>query len=328
MLARAFPVNPKSAKVALSPDLPRVRHVSKEPDKKPWPKKPAGSAPRTPATDAHFAKLRRAEREARERRLGPLPTVDEERDGQLRLFGLHAVEAALRNPKRKVIRLVLTENAERRLIESLGPLIQDARLADAVQRIERAAPRDLDKILGAETVHQGAMLATEPLPEPSFAELADGAHGRPLLVLDQITDPHNAGAILRSAAVFGTAGVVMTRRHAPPLNGVLAKSASGALELVPIALVANLARALEELKAAGFLIAGLEGSAEDAIEDFDWSQPTALVMGAEGKGLRDLTGKICDRLLRITTDGPIASLNVSNAAAIALHTAAMARRKG
>lgn len=231
---------------------------------------------------------------------------------------MHAVEAALRNPARKINRLVLTENAERRLIEAMGPLSH---------RVEYTTPRDLDRILGADTVHQGAMLETEELPEPEFIELAENANGRPLLVLDHVTDPHNVGAILRSAAVFGAAGVVMTRRHSPPLNGVLAKSASGALELVPVALVQNLSNTLRELKDAGFTLIGLDGTAEAQIEDTDWlSRPVALVMGAEGKGLRELTQKTCDVLARITTDGPIASLNVSNAAAVALHMAALARR--
>lgn len=240
-------------------------------------------------------------------------------DGPLRLFGLHAVEAALRNPARHIKKLTLTENAERRLAEALGTAI--------AHPVERASPRDLDRILGADTVHQGAMLETEPLPEPEFADLVATAEGRPLIVLDQVTDPHNVGAILRSAAAFGAAGLVMTRRHSPPLNGVLAKSASGALELVPVALVPNLSRALEELKDVGFTVIGLDGEASDAIEDTDWSSPVALVMGAEGKGLRELTGKTCDRLAKITTDGPLQSLNVSNAAAVALHTAALARRK-
>jgi len=235
------------------------------------------------------------------------------------LFGLHAVEAALRNPARKVNRLVLTENAERRLVEALGAI---------THKIEQTTPRDLDRILGADTVHQGAMLETEELPEPEFAALAENAAGRPLLVLDQVTDPHNVGAILRSAAVFGAAGLVMTRWHSPPLNGVLAKSASGALELVPVALVQNLSRALDELKDAGFTVIGLDGTADAVIEETDWiSRPIALVMGAEGKGLRELTQKNCDVLARITTDGALASLNVSNAAAVALHTAALARRK-
>lgn len=232
---------------------------------------------------------------------------------------MHAVEAALRNPARKINKLVLTENAERRLVEAMGPL---------AHTVEHASPRDLDRILGADAVHQGAMIETEELFEPEFVDLAENANGRPLIVLDQVTDPHNVGAILRSAAVFGAAGLVMTRRHSPPLNGVLAKSASGALELVPVALVPNLSRALDELKDAGFTVIGLDGTAEALIEDTDWtSRPIALVMGAEGKGLRELTQKNCDVLARITTDGTIGSLNVSNAAAVALHTAALARLK-
>lgn len=284
--------------------------LSKEPYKKPWRGKPHG--------DAHGADRKRFGKPRFERsgHTGSR-TADADRDGPLRLFGLHAVEAALRNPKRKVLRLVLTENAERRLVEAMGALSHP---------VEPTTPRDLDRILGADTVHQGAMLETEDLPEPEFVDLAENANGRPLLVLDQVTDPHNVGAILRSAAVFGAAGVVMTRRHSPPLNGVLAKSASGALELVPVALVQNLSRALTELQDAGFTLIGLDGTADARIEVTDWtSRPIALVMGAEGKGLRELTQKTCDRLARITTDGAIGSLNVSNAAAVALHTAALAR---
>ncbi|MFN0218679.1 MAG: 23S rRNA (guanosine(2251)-2'-O)-methyltransferase RlmB [Hyphomicrobium sp.] len=271
--------------------------------------------PSPPKTDAEFAARRRAEREERERVLGPLP--DRDADAPLRLYGVHAVEAALRNPARKILRLVATENAERRLIEALGALTHD---------VERSSPRDLDRILGADAVHQGVMLETEELPEPEFASLCESARGRPLIVLDHVTDPHNVGAVLRSAAAFGAAGLIMTRRHSPPLNGALAKSASGALELVPVARVQNLTRALENLKAVGFTLVGLDGDAEQRLEALDWSRPTALVMGAEGKGLRELTQTTCDVLARITTDGPIASLNVSNAAAIALHAAALARR--
>ncbi|HVZ03783.1 23S rRNA (guanosine(2251)-2'-O)-methyltransferase RlmB [Hyphomicrobium sp.] len=231
---------------------------------------------------------------------------------------MHAVEAALKNPARLIHRLVLTENAERRLQDAIGPISV---------KIERMTPRDLDRVLGSDTVHQGAMLETEPLPEPDWHHLAAASDGRPLIVLDHVTDPHNVGAVLRSSAVFGASGLVMTRRHSPPLNGVLAKSASGALELIPVALVANLSRALDELKSAGFAIVGLAGEAEHAIEELDWSRPTALVMGSEGKGLRDLTRKTCDKLVRISTDGPVASLNVSNAAAIALYAAMLARRR-
>ena len=237
-------------------------------------------------------------------------------DRQTLIFGIHAVEAALANPRRKLRRLSLTDNAEIRLRPALA-----ARQATH----ERALPRDLDRRLGADTVHQGALLETEPLPEPDLHELANGAARRPIVVLDQVTDPHNVGAILRSAAVFGAAGVVMTRRHSPPLDGALAKSASGALEHVPIALVQNLARALAELKELDFIVIGLDGEADDRLEDIDWPERAALVLGAEGKGLRQLTRDSCDRLARIATDGPLASLNVSNAAAVALHLAAMRR---
>lgn len=249
---------------------------------------------------------------------GPTRGHSESEDGPIRLFGLHAVEAALKNPARKVLRALLTENAERRLLEAVGTIKLP---------IERVSPRDLDKLLGADTVHQGAAIDVEPLPEPDWHDLAEAAGGRPLIVLDQVTDPHNVGAILRSSAVFGASGLVMTRRHSPPLNGVLAKSASGALELVPVALVANLSQALAELKEAGFAVIGLDSGGEQSIETLDWSQPTALVMGSEGKGLRELTRKTCDSLAHITTDDTLASLNVSNAAAIALHTALLARKK-
>jgi 23S rRNA (guanosine2251-2'-O)-methyltransferase len=237
-------------------------------------------------------------------------------DGRVRLFGVHAVEAALRNPGRTVLRLVMTENAENRLAEAVA-----ARQAAP----ERVSPRDLDRLLGEDTVHQGVMLETEPLEEPDIAALAERADSGPLIVLDQVTDPHNVGAILRSAAVFGAAGLVMTRRHSPPLDGALAKSASGALELVPVALVQNLSRTIAELKEHFCTILGLDGEAEHLIEEQPLTGRVALLLGAEGKGLRELTRQSCDRLVRISTRGAIGSLNVSNAAAISLHHAAWKR---
>jgi 23S rRNA (guanosine2251-2'-O)-methyltransferase len=237
-------------------------------------------------------------------------------DGRVRLYGVHAVEAALRNDGRTVLRLLMTENAENRLAEAV-----------AARQIapERVSPRDLDRMLGEDTVHQGVMLETEPLEEPDIGDLAERADNGPLIVLDQVTDPHNVGAILRSAAVFGAAGLVMTRRHSPPLDGALAKSASGALEVVPVALVQNLARTLAELKEHFCTILGLDGAAEHLIENEPLTGRVALLLGAEGKGLRELTRQSCDRLVRIATRGAIGSLNVSNAAAISLHHAAWKR---
>ena len=245
-------------------------------------------------------------------------------DGPVQLFGLHAVEAALNNPLRKVVNLLMTENAERRIAEAVT--------ARGITP-ERVVPRFLDKILGADTVHQGVLFETAPLPEPSLEDLVAGEHeGRrlhdgPIIILDQVTDPHNVGAILRSAAVFGARGLIMTRRNSPPLTGTLAKSASGALELVPIHLAQNLARAMEDLRAAGVQIIGLDGEAEALIEDQDFSKPSAIVMGAEGKGLRQLTTETCDILCRIEASGDLASLNVSNAAAVTLHAAARSRKR-
>jgi len=237
-------------------------------------------------------------------------------DGPTLIYGIHAVEAALANTRRAIGKLYLTDNAERRLHE----VLQARGLAH-----ERVLPKDLDRRLGSDTVHQGALIETEPLAEPRLDDIAEAAAGRPLIVLDQVTDPHNVGAILRSAAVFGASGLMMTRRHSPPLDGTLAKSASGALEHVPIVLVQNLARALADLKALGFMVLGLDGEATEDLEALAWPERVALVLGAEGKGLRQLTRESCDRLCRIVTDGPIASLNVSNAAAVALHAAAVRR---
>lgn len=239
-------------------------------------------------------------------------------DGIVRLFGIHPVEAALDNPARRIGRLVATDNAARRLADAL-----ERRGA----RAEPTTPRDLDRLLGADTVHQGVLLETELLPEPELADLAEAAQsGGPIVILDQVTDPHNAGAVIRSAAVFGAAGLLMTRRHSPPLNGTLAKSASGALEVVPIVLTQNLARAMAELKAQGVRLVGLDGEGDRLIEDEPFTGATAIVLGAEGKGLRQLTRESCDAVCRIGTPGAIASLNVSNAAAVALHLAAMRRR--
>lgn len=257
----------------------------------------------------HTARLRRG-------RAGE--SNDAVRDGgTVQIYGFHAVSAVLRNPARLVRRLALTENAERRFVELHGAL---------TRKHERVQPRDLDRILGADTVHQGVLAETEPLVEPTLEELAARAMlGGPLVVLDQVTDPHNVGAILRSAAVFGSSGLIMTRRNSPPLGGALAKSASGALEHVPVTLVTNLAQALAGLAEQGLHRVGLDGEASDQLGAADFATPAAIVLGAEGKGLRRLTRELCDRLVRIGGTGPLVSLNVSNAATIALFAASLSR---
>ena len=230
------------------------------------------------------------------------------------LYGYHAVAAALANPRRTIQRLIVSESAAQRLADTI-----ETRNA----KPEIVEPRELDRILGPDAVHQGIALFADFLPVPPLATLCtpSAAGLTPLLlVLDQVTDPHNAGAILRSASVFGVAGVIMTRVHSPPLSGVLAKAASGALEHVPVALVTNLARAMEELADLGVTRIGLDGDAPGLLEAQALSGPAALVLGAEGKGLRRLTRENCDVLCRISTFGALRSLNVSNAAAVALHT--------
>jgi 23S rRNA (guanosine2251-2'-O)-methyltransferase len=228
---------------------------------------------------------------------------------RITLYGLHAVEAALANPKRTVARVLATENAAHRL----GPLLAKRGLT-----AEAATPRDLDRLLGPEAVHQGVLLEAEDLPPVALDEVDTTGL---LLVLDQVTDPQNVGALLRSAAAFGAAGLVMTERHSPPLHGALAKAATGALDLVPVILVKNLAQSLAKLGELGFLRVGLAEEGAEALETASLTRPLALVLGAEGKGLRQLTRERCDLICRISTQSALASLNVSNAAAVALHWA-------
>jgi 23S rRNA (guanosine2251-2'-O)-methyltransferase len=241
------------------------------------------------------------------------------------LYGRHAVAAALANPARRWRRLAaLPETAA-----EAQALLKRAARAPADAALEVMERRALDALLPAGAVHQGFALAADPLPAPSLeevtADLPEGPHI--LVVLDQVTDPHNVGAILRSAAAFGARAVIVPEHGAPPVTGTLAKTASGALELVPLVRVANLARALERLKERGFWSVGLEAEAPDTLAGLDLPQHLALVLGAEGGGLRRLTREHCDFLARLPTRGPLASLNVSNAAAVALYELA-GRRAG
>ena len=228
------------------------------------------------------------------------------------LYGWHTVTAALTNPQRRIRRLLATENALRRLADE-GIAVP---VTSEVMRPDALAAR-----LTPDAVHQGLIAEADPLPSPDIDDLPDTGI---VLVLDQITDPHNVGAILRTAAAFAVAAIVTTARHSPEATGVLAKSASGALELVPIVIVQNLARALGELKARGFLTVGLDSEAADDLAAIALHRPLALVLGAEGRGLRQLTSATCDRLARLALPGAIKSLNVSNAAALALYIASRA----
>ena len=234
-------------------------------------------------------------------------------DGGVILYGWHTVKAALENPARRIRRLYATANAARRLAEDGVALAVEPELV----RPDAIAHR-----LGPDAVHNGLLAEADPLPSPELEDLKPAGI---VLVLDQITDPHNVGAILRTAAAFAVDAIVTTARHSPEATGVLAKSASGALELVPIVLVQNLARALAALKARGFFLVGLDSAATDDLASLDLHAPLALVLGAEGKGLRQLTGATCDRLAQLALPGEIKSLNVSNAAALALY---IARRAG
>jgi 23S rRNA (guanosine2251-2'-O)-methyltransferase len=235
---------------------------------------------------------------------------DPDRDGPAILYGWHTVTMALQNPRRHFQKLLVTENAARRLAE-------DGIKTPIAPEIVR--PGQIDAALGPDAVHQGLLAEADPLPSPDIATLPqDGM----VLVLDQITDPHNVGAILRSAAAFAVKAIVTTARHSPEATGVLAKSASGALELVPLVTVQNLARALNELNDSGFMTVGLDSEGAENLAAIALRQPLALVLGAEGKGLRQLTRETCSVVARLDMPGGIKSLNVSNAAVLALYIGA------
>ena len=225
------------------------------------------------------------------------------------LYGRHPVLAALANPERRIERLLATkEVAERHAAEFAG------------KSIEIVAREEMAQRLPAGAVHQGLAALVTPLEDAVLEDvLARCSDDALILALDQVTDPHNVGAILRSAAAFGAAGLVVTERHAPADTGVLAKAASGGLELVPLVRAVNLARALEQLKEAGFWLYGLDERGGDALGALDLGGRVCIVLGAEGEGLRRLTSEKCDRLVTIPTQAPLASLNVSNAASIALY---------
>ncbi len=245
-------------------------------------------------------------------KLGQLPA-------EQALFGLHAVEAALSNPKRVVVHAYLTGNAAAKLAPLTG--------ARSIP-VTTLLPPDLDALAGGGAVHQGAVLHVEPLPQPGLEEFLDSlpeGSCAVIAMLDQVTDPHNVGAVLRSAAAFGVAALIVQDRHSPPLSGTLAKAASGALDHVPVIATVNLARALDSLKQHGFQCFGFDSEGGDGFERSAAAAPRAVfVFGAEDKGLRRLVREGCDAVYALSTPGPIKSLNISNAAAIVFHESANA----
>lgn len=228
---------------------------------------------------------------------------------QIWLYGHHAVLAAIANPKRTVIRLI-SLSEEQKLPEY------------AENRVERLSRAELDKILPPGAVHQGIAALVKPIPEMTVEDICDLSEqmdSARIILLDQVTDPHNIGAVLRSAAVFGAMAVITQIRHAPAPSGVMAKAASGALETVPLIRTVNIVRALEKLKQAGFWSLGLDANAQTSLKSVSPVVKRVLVLGAEGTGLRRLTRKTCDEFARIDSAGPLTSLNVSNATAVALY---------
>ena len=231
-------------------------------------------------------------------------------DDRVILYGWHAVKAALNNPRRHIRTLLLTENAARRLADEGVSRPAQAEIVRSDVLAARLPP---------DAVHQGLFVEADALPALGLEDMpTDGI----VLILDQITDPHNVGAILRSAAAFAANAVVTTIRHSPQATGVLAKSASGALELVPLVAVPNLARALAAMKTQGFFLVGLDSASPIDLSSAPLRLPLGLVVGGEGRGLRQLTRNSCDVVARLALPGRINSLNVSNATALALYITA------
>lgn len=225
------------------------------------------------------------------------------------LYGHHACQMALLNPKRKIETVFVTQRSTLDKLPSVGKT-----------KVEVVDRKDLENRLPPGSVHQGIVLSVQPLPNQPLDFLGDIEEpNQRVIVLDHVNDPHNVGAILRSAAVFGASALVMTERHAPKESGVLAKSASGALELVPICVVSNLAQGLKDLKSMGFWCVGFAESGKQTLDQIDLKGKIALVLGGEGDGMRRLTQENCDFTVKFPSAGTFSTLNVSNAAAIALY---------
>ncbi len=235
------------------------------------------------------------------------------------LYGFHAVREAWMNEGRTINVLYLTEQAERGFEQTMLESRKAGLRRPEPQIIEK---HKLEKMLQRGAVHQGIALSCSTLEENDVQDLIIRSHSKDktvLAILDQVTDPHNVGAILRSASAFGVDGVIMQKKHAPSLDGVLAKTACGAVEHIPVAQVTNIARTVKELQDEGFHVIGLDEHTEKDIGDFASTDKTVIILGSEGDGIRRLVKESCDELVRLPTHGAIASLNVSNAAAVAFY---------
>jgi len=264
--------------------------------------------------DSHYARLRREHRAKttgnQPQRPRPATPAGHVPKGAVHIYGLHSVREAIANPKRRIDHMMVTRNA----LERLGIADTNALPFD----VKMVEPREIDRITGSEAVHQGVLIEARPLQPKRLDELDDSPL---LLVLDQVTDPHNVGAIMRSAVAFGAGALITTARHSPQESGVLAKAASGALEHIDHIEVRNLAEALETLHEAGFQTIGLDSDGPAELEKTFAGKKIALVLGAEGKGLRQKTRETVAALARLDMPGAIRSLNVSNAAAVSLYAA-------
>lgn len=234
------------------------------------------------------------------------------------LWGTHAVTAALKNSRRKSRKILAGPGVDPEILKLA---------AKAKIQIEQTDLVTIDRILPRDCVHQGLALHAYPLDEQDVADVVDRAK-RPccLVLLDQVTDPHNYGAVIRSAAAFGASGIIVQERHSPPVSGVLAKAASGALETVPLIRVVNISRALEQLGDEGFLRLAFTDEATASLDKLDLKRDVVLVLGSEGDGIRRLTRETCDESVRLPTTEAMPSLNVSNAAAVALYAWSTAQR--
>jgi 23S rRNA (guanosine2251-2'-O)-methyltransferase len=233
------------------------------------------------------------------------------------LYGFHAVSAAWTNPARTIQNLFITQES----LRGFEPVLQQARAAGLKRPSASIVEKNqIDRMLPPQAVHQGIALVTDHLPEIDVQDLMIRLADCPealIVILDQVTDPHNVGAIIRSACAFGAAGMIVQKKHAPEFTGVLAKTACGGVDYLPVAVATNLSRAIEDLQENGFFVVGLDERGQD-LETYKPAQKTAFVLGSEGDGMRRLIKEKCDVLIRLPTIGPIQSLNVSNAAAVSL----------